>query len=370
MQKKQALVVDIGSSKITALIGERGINGTFIIKSREEYLYEGYSDRVFFDVDSVKNIFKKICALFYRNIKTQNQPVYIGIPGEFTDVFIKDGQISFSKKKKINDKDVNDLFDAAFLIKSQSKTLINRSAVVYEVDDNRRLSSPIGAYSELLKGKLSFVVCDNYIIDIVKEVFNSYGFNKLEFVSEPLAEALYLLDSEIRDRVAILVDVGYISSTFSLIQGDGILYQKSFPFGGGYITGGLLQKFNIEDFDVAELLKRKVNICSSSLVGAFDLIDCGNGNYYESEKAIDVIKLNLDNLCEYLSDIIDESGYVIPESVPIFITGGGISMIRGAKEHVLNRLGANVYIIAPKVPLMDKPTESSILSVLNLSLEQ
>ena len=64
------------------------------------------------------------------------------------------------------------------------------------------------------------------------------------------------------------------------------------------------------------------------------------------------------------------SGYVIPEYVPLMVTGGGISYIRGAKEHVSGRLNTQVMIISPKVPLMDKPTESTILSLMDLALEQ
>ena len=44
MQKKQAAVIDIGSSKITAALGERGMNKTFIIKARYTYEYDGFAE--------------------------------------------------------------------------------------------------------------------------------------------------------------------------------------------------------------------------------------------------------------------------------------------------------------------------------------
>ena len=49
MQKKQVAVFDIGSSKVTAVIGERGINKTFVIKGRYSYEYDGFADGEFFD---------------------------------------------------------------------------------------------------------------------------------------------------------------------------------------------------------------------------------------------------------------------------------------------------------------------------------
>ena len=50
MQKKQVAVLEVGSSRLTAVVGERGINKTFVIKGRFSYPYEGYEGGCFFDL--------------------------------------------------------------------------------------------------------------------------------------------------------------------------------------------------------------------------------------------------------------------------------------------------------------------------------
>ena len=365
MQKKQVAVLDVGSSKITAVIGERGINKTFVIKGRYSYEYDGFAEGVFFDEEKLKRILFALGEIVKKN---RIDTVYVGVPGEFTEVFVKDSQISFAKKKKIQSEDVDALFESAFIMSSTKYTLINRSAVVYELDDFRRLANPVGATSQILKGKLSFVVCSNYFIDLVKPALESAGVKKVECVSTALAEALYLVEAETRDRIAIIVDVGYITTTFSIIQGDGILYQKAFSYGGGYITAAITEKFSVE-FALAEKLKRKTNLSHVSS-SAYDVIDCDNGEYYSVDEIQKTITLSLDGLCEQIADAFDSSGYKIPEYVPLMITGGGIPHIRGAKEHISKRLGMSVEVVAPKIPLMDKPTESAVLSLMDLALEQ
>ena len=62
IQKKQAAVIDVGSSIITALVGEQGINKTFIVKAKYSYQYEGFSDGIFFEEDNVKDILVEIAA--------------------------------------------------------------------------------------------------------------------------------------------------------------------------------------------------------------------------------------------------------------------------------------------------------------------
>lgn len=369
MQKKQVAIIDVGSSKITAVVGERGRNKTFIIKGNYFYDYDGFESGVFFDVDHFKQIIYTATNAIVRTAGQKIDTVYVGVPGDFTEVFVKDSQISFSKKKKIESGDVDALFDAAFVLSSSKYTLINRSAIVYELDDCRRLANPVGMSSEILKGKLSFVVCSNYFIDAVKSAVNSAGIEKVECVSSALAQALYLIDADSRDRIAILADIGYITTTLNIIQGDGLLFQSSFPYGGGYITAAISERFSI-DFSIAEKIKRKVNLSCTSKNLAYDLIDGDNGEYYNVEDVKKIIKGSLDGLCESISSSLEDSGYSIPEYVPILVTGGGISYIRGAKEHVSDRLGSVVNIVAPKVPLMDKPTESNVLSLLDLALEQ
>lgn len=368
MRKKQVAVIDIGSSKITAVVGERGINKTFVIKGRYSQEYDGYEDGVFFDTNNLKSVLYNVASAIYKAAHNVDV-VYVGVPGGFTQVTVKDSQISFSKKKKIGEEDVDALFDAAFVLTSSKYTLINRSAIVYELDDFRRLANPVGAVSEILKGKLSFILCSNYFIEAVKPALDTAGFTNVEFVSSSLAEALYLVDAEQRDRIALIADIGYISTTVTLIQGDGILYKRSFSYGGGYITAAIVEKFSV-DFNTAEKIKRKVNLSRVTSSSGYDVIDGENGEYYSTEDVKIAVFKSLENLCENVSYAIENSGFVIPEYVPLMVTGGGISYIRGAKEHVSNRLGCSVEVIAPKVPLMDKPTESTILSLLDLALEQ
>ncbi|MCQ2387756.1 MAG: pilus assembly protein PilM [Clostridia bacterium] len=365
MQKKQVAILDVGSSKISAVISERGVNKTFNIKARKDFNYDGFVDGVFLDEENLKRILASASEFIIKMSSDNVDTVYVGVPGAFSEVVVKDSQITFSKRTKISDKDVERLFESAFIVRSEKRTLINHSAIVYELDDLRMLANPVDCYSEVLKGKLSFVMCDNYFIETIKSALLNVGIPKIDFVSTPLAEAMYLIDNETRDRIVILIDIGYISTSFSLIQGDGILYQSSFSYGGGYITGAITEKFDI-DFADAEILKRKVSLSKVS-DNSFDLVSSGNGEYYGAENVRSIIKRSLDKLCDEIDNCKKNSGFIIPDSVPIYITGGGISYIRGAKERLADRFGTMVEILSPKIPLMEKPTESSVLSLLDLT---
>lgn len=368
MKKNPVAVIDVGSRYIRAIVGERGVNKTFVIKADCSFEYDGFSEGVFFDVEGLKKILLRVGEFIKQSTRGTLYSVYVGAPGAFCTVTVKESQISFSKKKKITEDDVDTLFDAAFVMLRSDVTVINRSAVIYELDDCRRLSNPVGAVSETLKGTLSFILCKKSFTELFNEVLKEVGFATVECVSSSLAEAMYLVDAETRDRIAQVVDIGYISATYSLIQGDGIISQKSFDYGSGYISAALTDRLSVP-FETAEELKNKVNL-SRVLKEGLDVVSTSDGKYYNREEVKNVVFSSLDVLCENISEAIEETGYNIPEYVPLLITGDGITNIRGACEHIANRLNSAVAVVAPNVPMMDKPAEASALSLLNLALEQ
>ena len=52
MRAKYVAVLDIRSSEVTAVVGERGVNNTFIIKSKYTCDYEGYAEGELLDINS------------------------------------------------------------------------------------------------------------------------------------------------------------------------------------------------------------------------------------------------------------------------------------------------------------------------------
>ncbi len=368
MQKRQVAILDVGSAEITALVAERGINKTFVLKGKYSFGYDGFGNGEFLNEESLALSLKEAVNCLKSTLKGNPVTVYVGVPGEFTSVTVKQSQISFEKKKRIEESDVDALFDAAFVVQSSKHTLINRSAIVYELDDFRRLANPLGAVSEILKGKLSFISCSNYFIEKISPVLTEAGIKNIEYISVPLAEAMYLIDADTRDRITLLVDVGYISTTVSIIQGDGLICQRAFSFGGGYITGKIVERYGV-DFAVAERLKRKINLTAMNTT-SLDVIDGEDGNYYSVNEIKECIFSMLDVLAEEISDFMETCGYTLPEYVPLTVTGGGISFLRGAKERLSDRLNMSVKVVAPSVPMMNNPTLSSLLSVLDMALGQ
>lgn len=369
MRKNSVTVLDIGSSKITVAAAERGINNTFVIKGYASRNYAGFSDGEFFDVDELQEVIAACVKQVEDNVKYRIDKIYVGVPGEFTSILLRDKQLALNKTRKASAQDLLELYDSAFDLQSKKYTLINRSGIYFTLDNVRKVADPVGVVCRIIKGYMSFILCNNYIINLITPMLNKTGISSVEFTSTSLSQALYLFEPEYRDRTAVLLDIGYITSTFSIIKGDAVVYQKSFSHGGGYITAALTGELGI-DPDIAEKLKRKVNLSCNGTSGSYDVID-GNKEYvFSANKVNSIVLSSLDELCDYIGACLNDFELQIPEYVPISLTGGGISFMRGAKEHISKRLNFIIETIAPSLPHMNKPTDSSLVSLLDLALRQ
>lgn len=369
MQKKTVTVLDVGSSCITAAAAESGPNNTIVIKGFARQAYAGFSDGEFFDrtelEGAVRDCLKQVCL----NTKADIGTVYVGVPGEFTTVVLKEHQIGFGKPRRIGEEELNRLYDSAYELKSKRYAVINRSGVYFTLDDARRVADPTGETSRLLHGCLSYVLCDKAFLDLFTPIVRKCGAEQVEFVSSALAEALYLFAPEVRDRTAVLLDIGYITTSFSVIQGDAIVYQKGFSYGGGYIAAMLTEFFDI-DPDIAEKLKRKVNLSVEGSSEFYKILDGDKEYSFPADKVNEIVLASLDELCESVEYCLTDSRFVLPEYVLLSLTGGGIAFIRGAKEHVSRRLNWVAETLSPTLPNKNRPTDSSLASLMHLALKQ
>lgn len=373
MNRKSVAVLDVRSSAVTALIGERGVNNTFVFKGVHTEKYDGFADASFFDLRALqKTVFKALEAVEH-SCGDRIRELYIGVPGEFVRVVTTRHLMSFQNKRRVTSYDLTVLFERGMTEPVSGYTQIRRAAVCYVTSDMRRTIDPVGMISDSIEGYLSYFFADDRFLEIFRNMLAEYGIRKIHFLPTSLAEAMYLIPSEERDEYAILLDIDSISMTFSLVCGNGIVYENACSFGGGHVTAQLYTDESQMDgipFEAAEAMIGKVNLSGreedDSLI---EYVDKSQVYTLPMRFLKEKVKEGLDLICEVISGDLELCDDGSIDYKPILLTGGGITGIRGAREHLSNRLNRVVEIIAPNLPYYNKASQSSLLSLLDMALQ-
>ncbi len=365
MRNKSVAVLDIRSSEICAAVGERGVNNTFIIKSKYSCAYDGFAEGVLLDEESfdsaVYEAVKNTLSAYGERIKT----FYIGVPDEFIKVVNTDKVLSFASPKKITGAHVESLVNLSRPKDTDDYTAIKRSALYYVLPDKRRVIDPVGAVANSLRGVFGFYLCKKSFVHSLLNAFKKFGgIKNLNLIPQCYAQAMYLISPERRDGYAVLFDMGYISSSYTVVCGNGVAFSEAFSVGVGHVAALLMNELDIP-FEAADYFVKKINLNAKERLMIIEEYKCGGKVYSFSNSVLrDLVREGLDGICETLEECRNSFTGKNLSGKTLFVTGEGIKTIRGAAEHLSSRLVSAVDVIAPNVPYYDKPQFSSLFSLL------
>ncbi|MBQ9728768.1 MAG: cell division FtsA domain-containing protein [Clostridia bacterium] len=373
MRNESVAVLDIRSYEVTFSLGEKGVNDTFVSCGSCSERYEGYSTKGFFDEDSFRRaVIATITSVRQTHEGIINE-IYVGVPAAFVSVKTKGHTISFTKKRKISAQDVDALFDSGLDELMSPQECIRRSNMYFTFGDNRKYFSEkelYGVPTNLLKGALCYYFADDQFYATVTAVLKDLGVLAVHFIPSTLAQALYLLPEKRREGYAVLLDVGFLNTSISVVYGNGIVHEETFDCGQGTILVELMEALDV-DYETAQDMLASANVSGGSVPKDLFWTDEREEHSYSLQGINDVIKRGLDVLCEHIESFFlkyyrEKTSALSGKSV--CITGEGVVGIGGATEHISKRLNRLVEIVCPDLPYYDKPSCSSKVALMSIAL--
>ena len=366
MAGKSIAVLDIRSSEVAVFVGERGVNNTFVFKASKTESYGGYQDGEFYDVSDLSSAVLRALDAVQQVCGERIRSLYVGVPGEFTKVEPLEQDLGFPKKLKISNKELDQLF-AMGRKPLDGWRYMRVTSMVYVTADNRRVADPVGLYSTGLSGVLSYFYVSEYFAGALEHVFSRRRI-ELHFLPTQFAMAAYLIPPETRDEYALFLDIGYLSSSFLVLLGNGVLAQRTYWAGEGQIAVRLMKRFSLP-YEVATALLAKANLYLKREAKNREVVYGGRSYEIPTKEFIEEVKAGLDELCELVGRFMEECSGKELDSKPVYVSGEGFAGIRGALEHMSKRLSCVCEQVAPDLPYYNKPSMSSRIALIDMASE-
>jgi cell division protein FtsA len=369
--KTVAAAIEFGTSKIITLIAESGGFTRCEIIGSGTVPYSGYCDGNWNDREELLSAIEASVHAAEVEAKRRIHEIYVGVPGDNINVVTAIGETEIlSEDGRVGDDDITRVMDAAadqLDLANNGGHVLHRSPAWFSVDGGKRTMSPINAKGKVLTALVSFIQADEQFVNDTRTLLADLDIEVKAYMAPALGSALLLLSFDERDRKPVLVDVGYLNTEISVIEGDAITYHTTVPRGGGDITAELAKSLETT-MNEAETVKRNYIFTPDEFEEQSDPqveLEDGSVVAFPRKFVSEVIEQETDQIIDYIKEKLDYAEELITPKSQIFVTGGGLVNMRGSREYLSEKLGRPVKIPMVKAARLNNPRYSNALGLMD-----
>ena len=317
-------ILDIGSATIKLLIGEV-VSANINILYSKKVTSHGIKKGKIEDMNTVVSDIKSLVDSASASLGAPVTKVALCIPSFHARIYQSDGITKVnSPVGLISNEDVlRALKLSKRFEKNQDEEIISVIPTAFYLDTKVMNTLPVGQKSNNLKAESLIITTKKKLLYGYITAVEKAGFEVLDITIDAYACAKEAFDAVYLQEGAILIDVGYRSSTVSFFEGGYLKYIAQASVGGYDLTKTIATKWQIP-MDKAEIYKVKYGTCDTR-VGDEDVIHTTkdqNGVIHYTQKDLSaVLNEAVYNVMEVIKakiDIIDDG-----RSYETVIVGGG-----------------------------------------------
>ena len=257
-QEKLAVGLDIGTTKIVAMLGTKNeYNKLEIVgigKSKSQGVHRGVVNNITQTIQSIQAAAQEAEAISGNKIES----VVVGIAGQHIRSLQHSDYITRTNADAVIDEsDIERLKNQVFkLVMLPGEEIIHVLPQEYKVDGQAEIKEPIGMYGGRLEANFHVVVGQVSSIRNIMRCVKSAGLDFGGITLEPLASADAVLSQEEKEAGVALIDIGGGTTDLAIFKDGIIRHTAVIPFGGNVITEDIKEGCSIIEKQ-AELLKIK-----------------------------------------------------------------------------------------------------------------
>ena len=256
--KKIAVGLDIGTTKIVAMVGQKN---EF---DKVEILGIGKSQSLGVHRGVVNNITQTIQSIQQATIEAETKSgvtisdVVVGIAGQHIRSLQHSDYITRENADEvISEEDIETLINQVHkLVMLPGEEIIHVLPQEYKVDGQAEIKEPIGMYGGRLEANFHVVVGQVSSIRNIGRCIKSAGLEMGKITLEPIASSDAVLSQEEKEAGVALIDIGGGTTDLAIFKDGIIRHTAVIPFGGNVITEDIKEGCSIIQKQ-AELLKVK-----------------------------------------------------------------------------------------------------------------
>ena len=344
--------LDIGTSKIAAIVAEMRPEGGFEVIGMGSSPSRGLKKGVVVNIESTVNAIQRALEEAELMSDCKIRDVWTGIAGSHIRSFNSHGMVAI-KDREVAQSDVDRVVETAKAIPiptdQQILHVLNQEFVIDGQEDVRE---PLGMSGVRLEVKVHIVTGAVSAAQNIMKCVRRCGLEVNDLILQPLASAMAVLSEDERDLGVCLVDIGGGTSDIAVFTQGAIRHTAVIPIAGDQITNDIAMALRTPTKE-AEEIKRRYGCALRELADPQEMVEVPGVGERGSKKMsrqtlAEVIEPRVEELYSLVQAELRRSGFEELLSSGIVITGGSAAM-QGMVElgeevfHMPVRLGLPSY---------------------------
>lgn len=327
------LGVDIGSTKICAIIAQKDASGTKILGagiSKSQGVKKGIITNIELASRSIKhaiNDAKRVAG-------THFDKVIVSMSGAYTKSVDSQGVVNVPNNE-IGIKEINRVMQMA----DHNSNIPNEYEKLhvlpynFKVDDHEHIDDPLGMNGTRLEVQVHIITILKSSLNNLKKAVKSASLDIDNIVLNSYASSIAVLNEDEKELGVAVIDLGGATSNIAIHQGNSIRYNDFLGVGSNNITNDLSMALHTP-INAAERVKidhGSLKLNSNEIINLPAIGDEGNSHEVSLEIVTNVIYARVEETLLILAQSIKESGFKEQLGGGIVLTGG-MTRLEGLRD--------------------------------------
>ena len=331
VQDKRMIVgLDIGTSKVVAIVGEIGPEGEIEVVGIGSNPSKGMKKGVVVNIESTVQSIQRAVEEAELMAGCQIHSVYVGIAGSHIRSLNSHGIVAI-KDREVYGLDLERVIDAAQAVAIPAdQKILHILPQEYVIDNQEGIKEPLGMSGVRLEAKVHLVTCAVNAAQNIEKCIRRCGLDVEEIILEQLASSYSVLTDDERELGVCLVDVGGGTTDIAIFTEGSIRHTGVIPIAGDQVTNDIAMALRTPT-QHAEEIKIKYACALTQLAGADETIKVPSvgdrpPRDLSRQALAEVVEPRYDELFTLVQAELRRSGFEDMVPAGIVLTGGTSKM--------------------------------------------
>ncbi|MDA0693180.1 MAG: cell division protein FtsA [Proteobacteria bacterium] len=348
-QNRIIVGLDIGTSKVVALVAEVDADGQIEIIKERSHPSRGMKKGVVVNIESTVQSVQRAIEEAELMAGCQIDSVYVGIAGSHVRSLNSHGIVAI-KDGEVIEADLERVLDAAQAVAIPAdQKILHILPQEYVIDNQEGIREPLGMSGVRLEAKVHLVTCAVNAAQNIEKCIKRCGLSVDEVILEQVASSYSVLTDDERELGVCMVDIGGGTSDIAIFTEGSIRYTGVIPIAGDQVTNDIAMALRTPT-QYAEEIKIKYACALTQLASADETIKVPSvgdrpPRDLSRQSLAEVVEPRYDELFTLVQAELRRSGFedLIPAGI---VLTGGTSKMEGVVElaeeifHMPVRIGA------------------------------